>query len=104
MEFTPQNVVISRVSPDDAATLAARYLMEELQNPRPNEPFTTICDTHHAALRSLEEVFNIIPKYAEQESTNIHNGPRLERQEVAAKLEQVSAPVTYCYPERQHKH
>ena len=50
----------------DAATLAAQYLVEELQKPTPNAPFATINDTHHETLIILEDLFNIIPKDTEQ--------------------------------------
>ena len=58
----------------DAATPAAQYLVESLQNPKPNAPFATINDTHHTALIIIAELFNNIPKSAEQKSSNRHNG------------------------------
>ena len=51
-----------RVSSANAATLAARYLVEALKQPTPNAPFATINDTHHTALRNLAEIFNVISK------------------------------------------
>ena len=53
VEFPPQNVNIPRVSSSDADTLAARYLVEALKHPTPNEYSETINDTHHTALRNL---------------------------------------------------
>ena len=85
---------IPRVLSADAATLSARNLVESLLNPTPNAPFATIDDTHHAALRSLADLFNIIPKSAEQQSTKRHNVWHGKRQEEAAKPDHVSAPVT----------
>ena len=70
------------VSSADAATISAQNLVEALQNPSPNAPFATINDTHHETLRSLVELFNIIPKAAEQQSTNRHDGCRRGTQEV----------------------
>ena len=73
-ELPPQNVRMPRVLSADADTLAAQDLVEALQKPTSNAPFETINDTHHAALISMVELFNIIPKSAETKSTNRHNG------------------------------
>ena len=81
-----------RVLSAGADTLAARYLVEALQNPTPNVPFATINDTYHKSLRSFTELFNTIPKYVEQQSTNRHDG---RRQEVSVEIDQVSAPITH---------
>ena len=78
MEFPPQNVIMPRVFSDDAATLAARDLVEALQNPTPNAPFATINDTHHTELINIAELFNIISKGVEQQSINRNNGRRSE--------------------------
>ena len=67
---------MSRVSSAGAATLAAQELVESLKNPTPNAPFATINDTHHTGLIIMALLFNIIPKSAEQKSTNRHNGRR----------------------------
>ena len=80
------------VSSADAATLSVIDLVEALQNPISNAPFVTINDTHHTAMRSLAELFKIIPKDAEQQSTNRHNG---QWRGVAFKPYQVSAPITH---------
>ena len=69
---------MSRVLSADAATLAARYLVEALKNLTPNKPFAKINDTHHTSLRSLAEIFNIIPKVAEKQSTNRNKERRRE--------------------------
>ena len=74
MEFPLQNVKTTRILSADAATLAERDLVEALQNPTTNAPVATINDTHHKALRIPVELFNIITKVTEQESTNIHDG------------------------------
>ena len=50
----------------DASTLAAQYLIEALGKPAPNAPFSTKNDTHNKVLRSMAELFNIIPEDAEQ--------------------------------------
>ena len=68
-----------RTSPADAATLSSRDLIEELQNPVPDAPFVTFNDTHHAALKSLAEIFNIIPKDSEK-ITDRHYGRRSSTQ------------------------
>ena len=47
MEFPRQNMRMPRFLSADAATLSAQYLVEELQNPMPNAPFTTINETPH---------------------------------------------------------
>ena len=78
MEFSLQNVIIPRVSSAVAATLAVRNLVGSLQNPTTKAPFAKINDTHHTALRNIAELFNNIPKVAEQQSTNRHNGRRRE--------------------------
>ena len=70
MESPPHNVRMLRVSSADASRLAARDLSEALQKPTPNAPSATINDTHHKALRILLELFNIVPKAAEQQLTN----------------------------------
>ena len=95
MEFLPQNVKIPRVLFDHAGTLASKDLVEALQNPTPDTPFATINETNYATLRIIAELFNIIPKAAEQQSTNRHNRRHRERQDVASKSDQVSAPVTH---------
>ena len=84
-----------RVSSADADTLAARFFVEVLQNPTPNSPFAIINDTHHAALRTLAELFNIITKSTEHQSTNRHNGRRWKRQDVEDESEKVISPVTH---------
>ena len=71
-----------RVSSDDASTLAAQDLVEALQKTTKNALFATINGTHYISLIILEELFNIIPKATEQQSTNRHNGWRRERQYV----------------------
>ena len=53
VDFLPQNVRMPRVSSADAATPAARYLVEALKSPTPNAPFATINETHHTALIKL---------------------------------------------------
>ena len=68
--FSPQNLVMPRVSSTDADTLAVQDLVESLQNPTPNVLFATINYTHHTALRILAGLFNIIPKALEQQSTH----------------------------------
>ena len=90
-----QNERTTIVSSADAATLAARDLVEALQNPTTNEPFENINDTHHAEFKITEELFNIIPRSAEQQSINRHNERHWERQDVAAEPEKVNAPVTH---------
>ena len=74
VEFTPQNGIMPRILSADITTLAERYLVEALQKPTRNAPFTTINDTHHTALIITEELFNIIPNPVEKQSTNRHNG------------------------------
>ena len=54
---------MSRISSADATTLAARHLIEELQNPILDEPSAAFNETHNTALQSLVEIFNIIPRY-----------------------------------------
>ena len=76
-----------RVSSADAATLAAIYLVEALKH-----HFATINDTYHTALIKLEELFNIIPKVAYQQSTNRHNGRWCD---VEKELEQGCDQVTH---------
>ena len=93
-----------RDSYDDAANLTVQDLVESLHKLPKNEPFSTINDTHHAALRILAELFNIIPKFAEQQSTNRHSGRRQESQEVAAEPDQVTASVTHRHSKRQQQH
>ena len=78
MEFPPQNVRMPRFLSAEADTLAAGYLVEALQNPTPNAPFSTINYTHHIVLRIIAELFNIIKKYVERQSTNRNNGWRWE--------------------------
>ena len=95
VEFTPQNGIMPRMLSTDATTLSVRYLVEALQKPTPNAPFKTINDTHHTALIIMEELFNIIPKAAEKQSTNRHNGRWKDLQEVSAEPDQVRAPVTH---------
>ena len=56
-----------RVSSANAATLSEQDLAEALKQPMSNAPFSTINDTHHTALRNLAELFNFIPKVAEQQ-------------------------------------
>ena len=102
--LSPQNVIIPIVPSADAAKLVSQDLAEVLHKLTPNAPFATINYTHHTVLRSLEELFNIIPKAAEQQSTNIHDGRRWERQEVLVEPDQVRSPVTHRYPTRQQKH
>ena len=80
VEFPPQNTRIPTFLSDDADTLAAQYLVEELQKPTPNALFEKINDTHHTLLRSMDNLFNIIPKSAEQQSNGRNNGQRWERQ------------------------
>ena len=84
-----------RVSSANAATLAARDLIEALQKTAPNAPFVKINDTHNEALISLAELFNIIPKSGEQQSTNIHNGCCRGTQEVSDGPNQVGAPLMH---------
>ena len=55
------------VSSSNAYTLAAQALVEALKQPTPNTPFATINYTPHTALRNLAELFNFIPKVAEQQ-------------------------------------
>ena len=52
---------------DDTSTLAVQYLEETLQKPTSNSPFATINETYHSELRSMAELFNSIPKDAEQQ-------------------------------------
>ena len=65
-----------------------------------------VCMTlaHNTALIILAELFNIITKSAEQQSTNRHKGRRHERQEVSVKSDQLSVAVIHQYPTRQHKY
>ena len=93
-----------RASSTDAATLTVQYLVESLHKLTTNSPLSIINDTHHASLRILTELFNIIPKSAEQKSTNRHNGRRQESQEVAAEPDQLITPVTHRHPTRQQQH
>ena len=67
MEFPPQNMRIQRVSSDDADTIAARDLVQALQNQTPNISFATINETHQTALRNFVELFNMITKVAEKQ-------------------------------------
>ena len=78
MESPPQNVRMPTFSSAGEATLSARYLMETLQKTTPKAPFATINVAHHTPLRSLKEIFNIIPKSLEQQSANKKNGRRQE--------------------------
>ena len=57
---------MSRVSSADPDMIEALDLVESLQNPTLNTPFTTINYTLHTALINMAELFNIIPKDAEQ--------------------------------------
>ena len=43
----------------------------------------------------------MIPKSAEQQSINRHNGQRQEREDEASESYQVKAPVTHRYPKIQ---
>ena len=65
-EFSPQNVKMPRVLSSDVVMLSAQHVVGSLQNTTPNSPFATINDTHHIALRSLVELFNIIPEFMEK--------------------------------------
>ena len=78
VDFFPQNMKMPRVSSDNAATIADRYLLEALKHPTTNTHFATINNTHHTALIYLVELFNVIPKVTEQQSTNRHNRKRCE--------------------------
>ena len=60
--------------------------------------FVILNDTHHAALLSLAEIFNIIPKDAKKQITDIHNGRCSGVQEFSFVPKQVSAPMTYQNP------
>ena len=100
VDFFPQNLKIPRVSSAYDATLAARALVEALKHPTPNAHFAKINDTNHIALRNFAELFNLIPKLSEQQSTNRH----IERRsEVENKPEQSRAQVIHKYPTRQHQ-
>ena len=49
MEFPLQNMNIPRVSSIDAATIAARGIVEALKKPTPNTPFPFINKNNHRA-------------------------------------------------------
>ena len=93
-----------RVLSADADTLEVQYSVESLQNLTPNAPFATINNTHHTSLINMAELYNIITKSMEQQSTNRNSGRRRERQYISVKPEQLSAPATHQYPTRQHQH
>ena len=50
--------------------------MQALQNPTTNVTFEKINDTHHRELINLVELFNIITKGSDQQSTNRNNVQR----------------------------
>ena len=91
---------IPRVSSANVDTLETWDLVEELQHPIPDGPFSTINDTHHTVLRNLAELFNIIPKVTDQQSTNSHNGRRCE---VEKEPRQARLQVIHKYTTRQQK-
>ena len=105
VEFPPQNVRISIVPSADAATLAATQAAQDLvgafKNPTPNTPFAKINYTHYIALRNLAELFSVVTKGAEQQSTNRQNGRWCE---VEMEPEQGRAQITHQCPTRQQQH
>ena len=74
--------------------------MEALKYPTPNATFSTINDTHHTALRNLAELFKVIPKLAQPQSTNRHNGRQCE---VEKEPGQARAQVRHKNPTMQQK-
>ena len=83
-----------RISSTDVPTLKARDLIEALQNTAPDAPFTTLNDTHHAALRSLAEIFNQTPKVSKQ-TTDRHHGCPSQTHELPSGPNHVSVSVTH---------
>ena len=69
----------------------------------PDVPFVIFNDTHHAALLSLAEIFNIVSKDAKKQITDIHNGRCSGVQEFSFVPKQVSAPMTYRNPTIQYR-
>ena len=104
MKLFPQHLKIPIVSFANASTLASRYLIESLQNPEQNSPLETINDTCHEVVIIMAELFNVIPKAAEQQSTNRHNVCRCGTQEVSAGPNQIATPLTHRYPTRHKQH
>ena len=74
--------------------------MEALKHPILNAHFATINETHHIALRNLEELLNINTKGSYQQSNNRHNGRQCEAEK---EPEQGSPHITHIYPTRQQQ-
>ena len=60
-----------RISSPDIATVSEIYLIEELKNPVMSAMLASLIDTHHAELRNIAELFNIIPKDTKKNPTYI---------------------------------
>ena len=73
MKFSPQNVRIPSVSSANADMLAEKYSVEAFFFKHQTHLLKKVNDTHNTALINLAELFNIIPKVSEQQSTNRHN-------------------------------
>ena len=97
VDFFPQDMIMPRVLSYDAYLLSAQDLVESLQNPMPNSMFTTINDTHHALLRSMQQLLNIIPKFAEQQYTKRHNGRDGKRWHIFTKYIRINGPSAAHY-------
>jgi hypothetical protein len=58
-KFSPQNYQMPRLSSTDRLIMAANDMMDALQNPHPDVPFTQVGDDTISALTALAEIFKL---------------------------------------------
>jgi hypothetical protein len=59
LEFFPHNYQMPQLSSTDRLLMAAKYMMEALQNPHPEVPFARVGDDTISALADLAEIFKL---------------------------------------------
>jgi hypothetical protein len=59
LEFFPHNYQMPQLSSTDRSLMAAKDMMDALQNPHPEVPFASVGDDTISALADLAAIFNL---------------------------------------------
>jgi hypothetical protein len=59
LEFFPHTYLMPQLSSTDRLIMAANDMMDALQNPHPDVPFTNIGDDTISAITALAEIFKL---------------------------------------------
>jgi hypothetical protein len=83
IEFFPHNYQMPQLSSTDRLLMAAKDMTDALQNPHPEEPFTSVGDDTIAALTDLAAIFKLKLQQTPSPATQAAPAKVVQRQSLA---------------------